>query len=75
MAAVAAYVMSIAPVTWLLMAESFPNHMRGKGTAVASTALWIAFVAKLVFPLNDGKLRKTFWLPGRRVLAICRQSP
>lgn len=52
MVAVAAYVMSIAPVAWLIMSEIFPNHMRGKGMAVASTALWIAsFGANLLFPL------------------------
>ncbi len=52
MVAVAAYCMSIAPVTWLIMSEIFPNRLRGKGMAVASTALWVAsFVANLVFPL------------------------
>jgi MFS family permease len=68
MAAVAAYVMSIAPVTWLLMSESFPNHVRGKGMAIASTALCIAFVAKLVFPLMTensenyfGSVAGAFW--------------
>jgi SP family arabinose:H+ symporter-like MFS transporter len=61
MVAVAAYVMSIAPVTWLLMSEIFPNHMRGKGMAIASTALWIAsFVANLVFPLMTDFSEKHF---------------
>jgi sugar porter (SP) family MFS transporter len=61
MVAVAAYVMSIAPVTWLLMSEIFPNHMRGKGMAIASTALWIAsFVANLVFPLMTEFSEKHF---------------
>jgi MFS family permease len=70
MVAVAAYVMSIAPVTWLIMSEIFPNHMRGKGMAVASTALWIAsFVANLVFPLMTeysekrlGSAAGAFWI-------------
>jgi SP family arabinose:H+ symporter-like MFS transporter len=52
MLAVGAYVMSMAPVTWLLMTEIFPNSMRSKGMAVASTALWLAsFLANLAFPL------------------------
>jgi SP family arabinose:H+ symporter-like MFS transporter len=52
MVAVATYGMSIAPVTWLIMSEIFPNRLRGKGMAVASTSLWVAsFVANLVFPL------------------------
>jgi SP family arabinose:H+ symporter-like MFS transporter len=69
MISVAAYVMSIAPVTWLLMSEIFPNHMRGKGMAIASTALWISsFVANLVFPLmtefsetHFGSAAGAFW--------------
>jgi MFS transporter, SP family, arabinose:H+ symporter len=70
MVAVASYVMSIAPVAWLIMSEIFPNHMRGKGMAVASTGLWIAsFVANLVFPLMTASSEKylgsaagAFWL-------------
>lgn len=61
MIAVAAYVMSIAPVAWLIMSEIFPNHMRGKGMAVASTALWISsFGANLAFPLMTAYSEKHF---------------
>jgi SP family arabinose:H+ symporter-like MFS transporter len=61
MVAVAAYVMSIAPVAWLIMSEIFPNHMRGKGMAVASTALWIAsFGANLLFPIMTAFSEKHF---------------
>jgi SP family arabinose:H+ symporter-like MFS transporter len=61
MVAVAAYVMSIAPVAWLIMSEIFPNHMRGKGMAVASTALWVAsFGANLLFPLMTESSEKHF---------------
>lgn len=70
MIAVAAYVMSMAPVTWLIMSEIFPNHMRGKGMAVASTALWIAsFGANFLFPVitdfsekHFGSAASAFWL-------------
>ena len=52
MIAVAAYVKSMAPVAWLIMSEIFPNHMRSKGMAVASTALCISsFGANFLFPL------------------------
>ncbi|MGH9529774.1 MAG: sugar porter family MFS transporter [Terriglobales bacterium] len=61
MFAVAAYSMSIAPVTWLIMSEIFPNHMRGKGMAVASTALWVAsFGANLLFPVMTEYSEKYF---------------
>lgn len=70
MIAVAAYVMSMAPVAWLIMSEVFPNHMRGKGMAVASTALWISsFGANFLFPLitdysekHYGSAASAFWL-------------
>jgi MFS transporter, SP family, arabinose:H+ symporter len=70
MIAVAAYVMSMAPVAWLIMSEIFPNHMRGKGMAVASTALWIAsFGGNFLFPLitdysekHYGSAASAFWL-------------
>jgi MFS family permease len=70
MIAVAAYVMSMAPVAWLIMSEIFPNHMRGKGMAVASTALWISsFGANFLFPLitdysekHFGSAASAFWL-------------
>jgi sugar porter (SP) family MFS transporter len=51
MLSVAAYVTSIAPLAWLIMSEIFPNHVRSRGMALASTALWVAsYTANLAFP-------------------------
>src|SRR5262249_3971906 len=36
------YALSLAPVTWVLISELFPNRMRGFGVSVAVSALWIA---------------------------------
>ncbi|MFZ0908859.1 MAG: sugar porter family MFS transporter [Candidatus Acidiferrales bacterium] len=61
MLAVAAYSMTLAPVMWLIMAEIFPNQVRGMGMAVASTALWIAdFGANFSFPIMTGFFERHF---------------
>lgn len=64
------YAMSLAPVTWVLIAEIFPNRIRGAAISVAVSALWVAcFVLTYTFPLLNGALgtAKTFWL----YAAIC----
>ena len=40
---VGAFVSSLAPLAWLIMAEIFPNRIRGKAMSVAGVALWVAF--------------------------------
>ena len=65
LAAMAVYGMSLAPVTWVVISEIFPNRIRGAATAVAVTALWIAcFILTYTFPILNAKLRSfgTFWL-------------
>lgn len=48
LAAIATYAMSLAPVTWVLIAEIFPDKIRGVATSVAVISLWLAY-ALLVF--------------------------
>jgi len=48
LAAIGTYAMSLAPVTWVLISEIFPNKVRGIATSVAVIALWISY-ALLVF--------------------------
>lgn len=48
LAAIATYAMSLAPVTWVLISEIFPDKVRGVATSVAVIALWLAY-ALLVF--------------------------
>jgi SP family sugar porter-like MFS transporter len=54
--AVACYACTLAPVTWVVLSEIFPNRIRGAAMAVAVFALWIAcFVLTYTFPfLNRG---------------------
>ena len=68
--AIGCYAMSLAPVTWVILAEIFPNRVRGAAMSVAVTALWIAcFGLTYTFPLLNSKLGAagTFWIYG----AIC----
>lgn len=65
LATIACYAFSLAPVTWVLIAEIFPNRIRGAAVAVAVSALWIAcFILTYTFPLLNGMLGAsgTFWL-------------
>lgn len=48
LAAIATYAMSLAPVTWVLISEIFPDKVRGVATSVAVISLWLAY-ALLVF--------------------------
>ncbi|MEJ0091696.1 MAG: sugar porter family MFS transporter [Limisphaerales bacterium] len=70
LAAIACYAMSLAPVTWVVISEIFPNRIRGAAMAVAVSSLWIAcFVLTYTFPILNAQLGSagTFWLYG----AIC----
>jgi sugar porter (SP) family MFS transporter len=46
-----AYLVSLAPLAWLIMSEIFPNQLRGKAMAVASVFVWTAsFLTANYFP-------------------------
>jgi SP family arabinose:H+ symporter-like MFS transporter len=64
-AAIGCYAMSLAPVTWVVISEIFPNRIRGVAMSVAVTALWVAsFILTYTFPLFNHALgaAKTFWI-------------
>ncbi|MBU9823238.1 sugar porter family MFS transporter [Rahnella sp. BCC 1045] len=55
--AIAIYAMTLAPVTWVLLSEIFPNRVRGNAMAVGTLALWIAcFFLTYTFPLMNAAL-------------------
>jgi SP family sugar porter-like MFS transporter len=69
-AVIACYSMTLAPVTWVILSEIFPNRMRGIAMSVATFSLWAAcFILTYTFPLLNQVLKAsgTFWLYG----AIC----
>ena len=70
LAAIACYSVSLAPVTWVVISEIFPNRIRGAAMAIAISSLWIAcFLLTYTFPMLNARLGSagTFWLYG----AIC----
>jgi SP family arabinose:H+ symporter-like MFS transporter len=65
--AIACYSMSLAPVTWVVISEIFPNRIRGAAMSIAVFSLWVGCTAlTFTFPF----LRRTlgahgaFWLYG-----------
>lgn len=57
LAAIGCYAMSLAPVTWVVISEIFPNRIRGAAMSVAVTSLWLAcFVLTYTFPLLNKRL-------------------
>jgi hypothetical protein len=50
--AIACYAMSLAPVTWVLITEIFPNRMRASAVSISVAILWIAsFGLTYSFPI------------------------
>lgn len=65
--AIATYATTLAPVTWVILSEIFPNKIRGAAMALATLFLWAAsFVLTITFPLFNAGLKAsgTFWLYG-----------
>ncbi|MEO7487219.1 MAG: sugar porter family MFS transporter, partial [Ferruginibacter sp.] len=64
LAAIGVYAMSLAPVTWVLISEIFPNKVRGKATSVAVMCLWAAyFILVFSFPILFEKFKDaTFYI-------------
>jgi sugar porter (SP) family MFS transporter len=55
--AIACYAMSLAPVTWILITEIFPNRMRASAVSISVAVLWVAsFVLTYTFPLINHAL-------------------
>jgi SP family xylose:H+ symportor-like MFS transporter len=68
--AIGCYGMSLAPITWVLISEIFPNRIRGAAISVAVSALWIAcFILTFTFPTLNKTIgpANTFWV----FAAIC----
>lgn len=52
LAAIGLYATSLAPVTWVIISEIFPNRIRGMASSVAIVSLWIAyFILVFTFPI------------------------
>lgn len=65
LSAIGCYAMSLAPVTWVVISEIFPNRIRGAAMSVAVSSLWIAcFILTYTFPILNRSFGPagTFWL-------------
>jgi len=69
-AAIACYCYSLAPITWVILSEIFPNRIRGAAMSVSVVALWLGnFLLSQTFPkmYESLGLAKCFWV----YAAIC----
>jgi SP family sugar porter-like MFS transporter len=65
--AIACYSMTLAPIVWVIIAEIFPNRIRGAAMSIAVISLWLGCTAlTLTFPYLNKTLgdHGTFWLYG-----------
>ena len=63
--AIACYAMTLAPITWVVLSELFPNQVRGTAMAISTMSLWAAcFALTYSFPILNGKFgtANVFWL-------------
>jgi len=64
-AAISVYAMTLGPVTWTLLAEIFPNRIRGVAMATCTFALWVGCCTlTFSFPPMNAALGSsgTFWI-------------
>ena len=64
-AAIACYCYSLAPITWVILSEIFPNRIRGAAMSVSVVSLWLGnFLLSQTFPLMYEKmgLANCFWV-------------
>ena len=65
MLAIACYACTLAPITWVVLSEIFPNRIRGAAMSVSVFALWAGcFTLTYTFPQLRDSLGAagTFWL-------------
>lgn len=64
LAAIGLYGTSLAPVTWVLISEIFPNKVRSSAITIAVISLWLAyFILTFTFPVLYEQLKeKTFYI-------------
>lgn len=63
--AICIYAMSLAPITWVVLSEIFPNRIRGIAMSIATFSLWVAsFILTFTFPILNKALGAsgTFWV-------------
>jgi SP family sugar porter-like MFS transporter len=70
--AIAFYSFTLAPITWVLLAELFPNRIRGAAMSISVFTLWVTcWALAQVFPWMNAKFGAAgcFWMFGGICLA------
>ncbi|MFT3675451.1 MAG: sugar porter family MFS transporter [Chitinophagaceae bacterium] len=64
LASIGIYAMTLAPVTWVLISEIFPNKVRSEATTIAVVSLWLGyFLLVFTFPFLFEQLQeKSFYI-------------
>ena len=63
--AIGIYAMALAPTTWVVLSEIFPNKVRGMAMSIGTFALWTSsFITTYSFPIINKtfKASGTFWI-------------
>ena len=73
LAFIGCFAMTLGPTVWVVLAEIFPNRIRGAAMSTAVASLWVAnLVLTQTFPILNSALKAhgTFWIYG----GICAVS-
>ena len=71
LSAIGIYALTLAPVTWVLISEIFPNKVRGTATSIAVLSLWAAyFILTFTFPVLYNRLQDKTFLVYAAICAI-----
>jgi SP family sugar porter-like MFS transporter len=73
LAFIACFAMTLGPTVWVVLAEIFPNRIRGAAMSLAVASLWVAnLILTQTFPILNSALKAhgTFWIYG----GICAVS-
>jgi sugar porter (SP) family MFS transporter len=71
LSAIGCYALTLAPVTWVLISEIFPQRVRAQGVSIAVSALWIAsFALTYSFPILNRRLGTAWVFAGYGAICI-----
>jgi len=62
---IAFFASAMGPLVWVVMAEIFPNRVRGSAMAIATVVLWLSdFAVTLTFPVISDRMNEStaFWI-------------
>ena len=60
-----AFTLTLAPLSWVVLSEIFPNRVRGKAMSVATGAMFTcSFITVYLFPWILGQFEESFGHPG-----------